>query len=150
MTWTKDEFILTTDKSRIDVSFVHHFLRHSYWAQNIPLEVVQQSIEGSLCFCLLHTTGQVGFARVITDGATFGYLADVFVDEAWRGKGLSKWMMENIIQHPSLTGLRRLLLATRDAHGLYQQFGFTPIADPKPFMQIHRPGLYVSKGGTNS
>ena len=81
MTWTKDEFTLTTEKAMIDASFVHAFLRQSYWAENIPLEVVQKSIEGSLCFCLLHQTKQIGFARVITDGATFGYVADVFVDE---------------------------------------------------------------------
>lgn len=151
MTWTKDEFTLTTDKTRIDIAFVHAFLSRSYWAENIPVEIVQQSIEGSLCFCLLHQTGQIGFARVITDGATFGYLADVFIDEAWRGKGLSKWMMEIIIQHPALTGLRRLLLATRDAHGLYEQFGFKPVPNPESFMQIHRPGVYWSpKGGVPS
>lgn len=148
MTWTKDEFILTTDKSKIDINTVHHFLRHSYWAQNIPLAVVQQSIEGSLCFSLLHPTAQIGFARVITDGATFGYLADVFIDEAWRGRGLSKWMMEAIVQHPSLKGLRRILLATRDAHGLYAQFDFTPITNPENFMQIHRPGLYQAQDGS--
>lgn len=145
MKWTKDEFSITTDKALINVPFVHAFLGRSYWAQNIPLETVQKSIEGSLCFCLLHKNEQIGFARVITDGATFGYLADVFVDEAWRGRGLSKWLMECILAHPSLTGLRRFLLATRDAHGLYRQFGFAPVTNPEHFMQVHRPGVY----GTN-
>jgi GNAT superfamily N-acetyltransferase len=143
MTWTKDEFTITTNKDLIDLHYVHSFLRQSYWAQNIPLEVVAKSIEGSLCFCLLQQNRQIGFARVITDEATFAYLADVFIDPDWRGKGLSKWLVATIISYPPLTGLRRFLLATRDAHGLYEQFGFAPISNAGQFMSIHKPGLYL-------
>ncbi|WP_132051021.1 GNAT family N-acetyltransferase [Pseudocnuella soli] len=150
MTWTKDDFTITTSKDLIDVPYVHRFLSRSYWAQDIPAEVVARSIEGSLCFSVLRQNNQVGFARVITDGATFAYLADVFIDEAFRGLGLSKWLMETIVAYPSLTGLRRFLLVTRDAHGLYEQFGFTPIAHPENFMSIHRPGLYSAGAGSNS
>ena len=150
MTWTKDDFTITTSKDLIDVPYVHRFLSRSYWAQDIPAEVVARSIEGSLCFSVLRQNNQVGFARVITDGATFAYLADVFIDEAFRGLGLSKWLMETIVAHTSLTGLRRFLLVTRDAHGLYEQFGFTPIAHPENFMSIHRPGLYSAGAGSNS
>lgn len=150
MTWTKDDFTITTRKDLIDVPYVHRFLSRSYWAQDIPVEVVARSIEGSLCFSVLRQNNQVGFARVITDGATFAYLADVFIDEAFRGLGLSKWLMETIVTHPSLTGLRRFLLVTRDAHGLYEQFGFTPIVHPENFMSIHRPGLYSTGAGSNS
>ncbi|RPD48163.1 GNAT family N-acetyltransferase [Paracnuella aquatica] len=150
MTWTKDDFTITTSKDLIDVPYVHRFLSRSYWAQEIPAEVVARSIEGSLCFSVFQQNNQVGFARVITDGATFAYLADVFIDEAFRGLGLSKWLMETIVAHPSLTGLRRFLLVTRDAHGLYEQFGFTPIAHPENFMSIHRPGLYSAGAGSNS
>lgn len=150
MTWTKDDFTITTSKDLIDVPYVHRFLSRSYWAQDIPAEVVARSIEGSLCFSVLRQNNQVGFARVITDGATFAYLADVFIDEAFRGLGLSKWLMETIVAYPSLMGLRRFLLVTRDAHGLYEQFGFTPIAHPENFMSIHRPGLYSAGAGSNS
>ncbi len=142
MEWTKENYTITTDQSKINVAFVQQFLSRSYWAENIPAEIVQRSIGGSLCFAVFHKQEQVGFARVITDAATFAYLADVFIDEAWRGKGLSRWLMEVIISHPSLQGLRRFLLATRDAHGLYSKFGFTPLKDTAPWMQIHVPGVY--------
>jgi GNAT superfamily N-acetyltransferase len=142
MEWTKDDFSITTDKSKIDVSYVHWFLTRSYWAEGIPIETVQSSVEGSLCFSLVFLNHQVGFARVITDEATFAYLADVFIDENFRGKGLSKWLMEVILNYPSLQGLRRFLLATRDAHGLYAQFGFTPLTNTNRWMQIHHPEVY--------
>ena len=142
MEWTKDGFTISTDKSKIDVEYVHRFLTHSYWAENIPLAVVHRSIRGSLCFSVFYQEQQIGFARVITDEATFAYLADVFIDEDFRGKGLSKWLMEIIIAHPGLQGLRRLLLATRDAHGLYLQYGFTPLTKPDRWMQIHNPDIY--------
>ena len=138
----KDDFCITTDKQKIDMDYVHQFLKTSYWAKNIPLAVVQQSVEGSLCFAVLHHQKQVGFARVITDAATFAYLADVFIDENYRGKGLSKWLMEVILEYPSLQGLRRFMLATRDAHTLYTQFGFQPITHPERWMQIHHPNVY--------
>lgn len=138
-----DSYTITTDKRKINVSYTHRYLSTgSYWARHIPLEVVERSIEGSLCFVVLHEGGQVGFARVITDGATFAYLADVFIDPAHRGKGLSKRLMEAIMEHPSLQGLRRFLLATRDAHGLYGQYGFTPLTAPERWMQVHKPDVY--------
>lgn len=130
-------YIISTDKNRLDVSYVHHYLsQESYWAQNIPIEIVHQSIEGSLCFGIYFFDKQVGFARVITDYATFGYLADVFVDKAHRGKGLSKELMRFIMNYEGLKGLRRFMLATKDAHGLYAKFGFEPLKVPDRFLEI--------------
>ncbi|HEY1020972.1 MAG TPA: GNAT family N-acetyltransferase [Flavisolibacter sp.] len=148
MEWTKDDYRISTDKEKINVDYVHNFLRQTYWAENIPLEVVRRSIEGSLCFGVYQDGKQIGFARVITDGATFAYLADVFMDERFRGRGLSKWLMEIIISHPQLQGLRRFLLATRDAHGLYRQFGFQPLNFVDRWMQIHQPDVYREKGSS--
>lgn len=142
MEWFKDDYCITTDKEKIDIVCVHQFLTQSYWAKNIPLSVVQQSVKGSLCFAVLHQQKTVGFARVITDEATFAYLADVFIDEQYRGKGLSKWLVQTILAYPTLKGLRRLMLATRDAHGLYSRFGFQPISHPERWMQIHQPDEY--------
>jgi N-acetylglutamate synthase-like GNAT family acetyltransferase len=142
MHWTKDEFLITTDREKIDVAAVHNFLKTSYWAENISYDVVQKSITGSLCFGVFYNQQQVGFARVVTDSATFAYLADVFIIEAFRGRGLSCWLMEVILAHPQLQGLRRFLLATRDAHGLYKKFGFTPITQIEPWMQQHNPDVY--------
>ncbi len=114
---------------------IHRYLCHeSYWAKNIPVAVVEKSIEGSFCFGVYHQGRQVGFARVITDHATFAYLADVFIVQEYRGKGLSKWLMETIMNNPALQGLRRWLLATMDAHGLYAQFGFAPLDKPERIM----------------
>ncbi len=131
----KNDFIISTDRSKLDIAFIHNYLsKESYWAKNIPVDVVKKSIEGSFCFGLYHDKDQVGFARVITDNATFGYLADVFIIENYRGKGLSKWLMEEIMKHPELQGFRRWMLATRDAHGLYVQFGFLPLDKPERIM----------------
>ena len=139
----QNEYLISNDKSKLDIAFIHHFLSvESYWAKNIPVDVVKKSIEGSLCFGLYLAGKQIGFARMITDGATFGYLADVFVDANHRGKGLSKWLMQTIMQHPDLQGLRRISLATKDAHGLYEQFGFKPLNDADRFMQIKRENPY--------
>ena len=145
MEWTKEDFIITTDKDKIDVNYVHWFLTRSYWAQGIPLETVERSIEGSFCFSVIYLNHQVGFARVITDKATFGYLADVFIDENFRGRGLSKWLVEVIIKHPDLQGLRRLMLATTDAHGLYSQFVFKQLTNTDRWMHIHNPDVYKPK-----
>jgi N-acetylglutamate synthase-like GNAT family acetyltransferase len=142
MEWTKDDFLITTDNNKIDVNYVHWFLTQSYWAEGIPIETVERSIKGSICFSVIYLNHQVGFARVITDKATFAYLADVFIDENFRGRGLSKWLLDVIINHRDLQGLRRLMLATRDAHGLYSQFGFTPLTNTDRWMQIHNPGVY--------
>jgi GNAT superfamily N-acetyltransferase len=142
MEWRKDDYRISTDKNEIDVAYVHHFLSRSYWAEGIPVDVVRRSIEGSLCFAVFYKEEQIGFARVISDEASFAYLADVFIDERFRGRGLSKWLMEVIISYPTLQGLRRFLLATRDAHGLYKQFGFTQLKPVDRWMQIHQPNVY--------
>jgi GNAT superfamily N-acetyltransferase len=142
MEWTKDDFLISTDRNKININYVHHFLSHSYWAEKIPLAIVERSINGSLCFCIYHNDKQIGFSRVITDEATFAYLADVFIDEAYRGKGLGKWLVEVILGYPTLQSLRRFMLATRDAHGLYAQFGFTPLTNVDRWMQIHQPEAY--------
>ena len=142
MNWYKNDFTISTDKSRLDITYIHSFLTTSYWAEGIPIETVQKSVEWSLCFGIYDNDRQIGFARMVTDRATFGYLADVFIDEAYRGQGLSKWLMEIITGHPDLQGFRRLMLATRDAHGLYRQFGFSDLSFPERWMHIHNPGVY--------
>ena len=142
--WHRGEYAISTEKARIDSAFVHDFLSRSYWAKNIPFETVQRSIENSLCFGLYEAEKLIGFARVVTDSATFAYLCDVFVIENKRGRGLSKWLMETILAHPELQNLRRWLLATKDAHGLYSQFDFTPLDAPEVFMQRHAPDVYFS------
>jgi GNAT superfamily N-acetyltransferase len=122
---------------------IHEFLTNCYWARGIPRETVARSIEHSLCFGVYDGNGaQVGLARVISDFATIAYLGDVFVLESHRGRGLSKWMMECVMQHPELQGLRRWILLTRDAHGLYEQYGFTPLKSPESYMERHNPGIY--------
>ena len=142
MNLTKGKYSIITDNSRMDVKFIHSFLTRSYWAENIPLETVQRSIEGSLCFGVFEGDKQVGFARLVTDRATFAYLADVFIIEEHRGKGLCKWMMEAIMAYSELHGMRRVMLATRDAHSLYAQFGFTPLNNVDRWMHIHNPDIY--------
>jgi len=145
MTWQKDAFTISTDKTKIDLEYVHQYLCvQSYWAKGIPLHTVKKSIAGSLCFGIYKGSQMIGFARVITDEATFAYLADVFVDENFRGQGLSKWLMEVILNHDDLQGLRRFMLATRDAHGLYRQFNFTDLTHPENIMLIHNANPYGS------
>lgn len=136
---------VSTDAARLEMAVIHGFLSTSYWAAGIPRETVRRSIEHSLAFGLYHDAdGQVGFARVVSDRATFAYLCDVFVLEAHRGRGLSKWLVEFIHAHPELQGLRRWMLATRDAHGLYRGQGWTPLPTPETFMQRHFPGRYAA------
>lgn len=139
------EFVVTTDSAWFDEEMIHQFLTQSYWAKGIPRDVVARSIRNSLCFAVMHGSTQVGFARVITDYATYAYLADVFIFESHRGRGLSKFLMECIVAHPQLQGLRRWTLATRDAHGLYAKFGFTPLKSPNRFMELHNPDVYKPK-----
>jgi GNAT superfamily N-acetyltransferase len=137
------EYNLSTDKSRLDITILHRFLaEESYWAKDIPLQTVERIVEHSLCFGLFHGDTFIGFARMITDITSYAYLADVFILQEHRGKGLSKWMMQCILEHPDLQGLRRIMLATRDAHGLYAQFGFKPLETPESFMQLHQPDVY--------
>ncbi|MGZ3904778.1 MAG: GNAT family N-acetyltransferase [Bacteroidia bacterium] len=137
------DYTFSTDKGKLDINVIHHFLSNSYWAQNIPVEIVKTSIENSFCFGVYFKDKQVGFARVITDLATFGYLADVFILEEHRGKALSKKLMEFIIAQPELKGLRRFMLATRDAHKLYQQYGFKQLAKPERIMEIVVQDIYL-------
>ncbi|WP_285056047.1 GNAT family N-acetyltransferase [Pedobacter ginsengisoli] len=136
-------FIFSDDKRLLDVAAIHHYLSNdSYWAKGIPPEVVKRSVENSLCFGIYKETKQIGFARWITDKATFGYLADVYVLEPYRGLGLSKKLMSLMLFHPDLQGLRRYMLGTLDAHGLYAQFGFKAIENPERLMGIAVPNIY--------
>jgi len=143
---------ISTDPTRLDVDAVHAYLVRSYWAKDIPKATVARALRGSLCFGLyVQASGaQVGFARVISDLATYAYLCDVYVLEEHRGQGLSKWLIGALLEHPDLAGLRRFVLATRDAHGLYSRFGFAPLAGPQKFMEIVRPGLYSRAAGDPS
>lgn len=136
-------YVISTDKSRLDLPMLHGFLTVSYWSSGIPLDTVQKAIENSLCFGAYDEEGQqVGFSRVVTDKASFAYLADVFVLPAYRGKGISKLLMEAYSNHPDLQGIRRHMLATRDAHELYKKFGFTPVPNPEILMQKHDAEVY--------
>lgn len=137
--WQRDGFTISTDRDRLDHAAIHEFLAGSYWARGISREIVDRSIDGALCFGLYNRTRQVGFARVITDSATFAYLADVYVLESHRGRGLATWLMESILAHPDLQGLRRWMLVTRDAHGLYRKVGFRDLAHPERVMERTLP-----------
>jgi GNAT superfamily N-acetyltransferase len=131
------EFLYSTDKTKLNIEYIHYFLsKESYWAKNIPIELVKTSIEGSLCFGVYHQGKQIGFARVITDYATFGYLADVFIDKDYRGQGLSKELMKFIMEQDVIKKLRRFMLATLDAHSLYAQFGFESQEGNKRLMGV--------------
>jgi N-acetylglutamate synthase-like GNAT family acetyltransferase len=163
--YVRGEFVISTDRERVNLDVVHDFLTKCYWAKGIPREVVARSIEHSLCFGVYDESprlakdarpfdlaqgkhgapAQVGFARVVSDFATVAYLGDVFVLESHRGRGLSKWLMECIVQHPALRNLRRWILLTRDAHELYSKFGFTPVQVPERFMELHNPDVYQAR-----
>jgi GNAT superfamily N-acetyltransferase len=136
------EYTVTTDPARIDIGAVHAYLARSYWAEEIPRAVVERSIAGSLCASLFHGAAQVGFARAVTDRATFAYLADVYVLEEHRGRGLARRLVEELRAHPDLDGIRRWMLVTRDAHGLYEKLGFTSPAHPERFMEAVRRDCY--------
>jgi GNAT superfamily N-acetyltransferase len=133
------ELEITTDPARIDLALVHDFISHSYWGEGRALETVERSIRNSLCFSVHHGGRQIGFARVISDYATFAYLADVFVVPEFRGRGISKALMRYILDYPQLQNLRLFMLRTRDAHELYAQFGFTPLANPELVMEVFKP-----------
>ena len=139
--WRRGEYFISTDRARLDVEAIHGYLSNeSYWARGRPLETVRRSIENSLPFGVYKgDSQQVGFARIITDYATFAWLADVYVLEAERGRGLGVWLVETIISHPDLVGLRRWVLATKDAHGLYKRFGFAELLRPERWMEMHDP-----------
>jgi len=140
--WKHEEFTVTDERSRLDLAVIHSFLLRSYWAPDVPLEIVRRSIENSLCFGAFAGERQIGFARVITDRATFAYLADVFVLEDWRRRGVSKFLVRCIREHPELQNLRRWMLATADAHGLYRQFGFHELREPQRLMEIVDRDVY--------
>ncbi|WP_315832765.1 GNAT family N-acetyltransferase [Bradyrhizobium prioriisuperbiae] len=139
------DYDISTDTHRLDVDVIHQFLTEdAYWSRGIPRSVVERAIGNSLCFGVYHRTAQVGFARVVTDKSTFALLADVFILREHRGQGLSKGLVRNIVAHQDLQGLRRFLLVTSDAHGLYSQFGFEPVGTPSRFMEVVRPDIYRS------
>jgi GNAT superfamily N-acetyltransferase len=135
---------ISTDPARLDVDAIHAFLTQSYWSPGIPRATVARAIANSLCFGVFWQGQQVGFARMVTDKTTFAYLCDVYVLEAHRGRGVSKQLMDYVVKHPDLQGLRRMMLATRDAHGLYAQFGFTPLSAPDRIMEVLQPNIYLS------
>ena len=137
-------FLISTDRSKLDIDVIHRFLARSYWAEGIPRETVMRSIENSLCFGVYDNARQIGFARVISDFATYAYVADVFILEPYRERGLGKELMASIMAHPDLQGLRRWSLGTRDAQGLYVQFGFKPVVNTRArmVMEIVDPEIY--------
>lgn len=141
---TENDFIFSDDSNLIDVVSVHRYLsEESYWAKNIPFDIVKTSIANSVCFGIYKDTKQVGFARWVTDKATFAYLCDVYVDQDFRGLGLSKKLMSLMMFHPDLQGLRTYFLGTLDAHGLYEQFGFKPLSNPERRMEIIVKDIYL-------
>lgn len=144
LTIYKGEFCISTDKAKLDLDSIHEFLStKAYWCLNIPKDKVQISIQNSLCFGVYQNEKQIGFARIISDLSTIAYLGDVYILEEYRGKGLSKWLMQTIMSYPDLQGLRRWILLTGDAHGLYRQFGWTDIADPAKWMELHNKDVYL-------
>lgn len=144
---TRGPFEISADPRRIDVDAVHRYLRRSYWAEDIPKTILEKAIAGSLCFSLFDRQVQVGFARIVTDGATFAYLCDVYVLEEYQGQGLGTWLIQELQAHPQLAGLRRFMLVTRDAHRLYERCGFKPTATPQAIMEIVRKNPYKQTGG---
>ena len=143
-----DDYQVSTDPARLDVELIHGFLRESYWAEGIPRDIVARAIQNSLCFGAYSRNQQIAFARVVSDFATFAYLADVFVLAPWRGRGISKALMAEIVRHPDLQNLRRWLLGTKDAHGLYQRYGFTAPRFPERHMERTDPGVYLRMAQT--
>lgn len=140
---TKGQYSISTDPERLDITAVHAFLSRSFWAEGISRELVAKAMAHSLCFGLFDEHSQVGFARVVTDRATFAYLCDVYVLESLRGRGLGKWLIETVMAHQDLQGLRRFQLVTRDAHGLYARHGFATAQYPERHMEIFRHGMYL-------
>src|SRR5262245_35537518 len=143
--WKRNQLVVSSDPARQDVEAIHAFLSRAYWCEHIPREVVARAVRHSLCFGLFDGRNQVGLARVVTDRATFAYLCDVYVLESHRGRGLGKWLIETVMAHPDLQGLRRFQLVTRDAHGLYSRHGFDTPAHPDRQMEIFRHGMYLDR-----
>jgi len=144
LSWQRDDgYEISTDPARLDVDALYAFLSgEAYWSKGIPRHLIERAIENSMVFGLYFGEEQVGYTRVVSDRATYAYLCDVYVLDSHRGKGLGKWLMEMVMGHPELQGLRRWMLATRDAHGLYRQYGFTDLHDPSRFMELWDPDIY--------
>ena len=144
LTIFKNEFCISTSKDKLDIDAIHDFLStKAYWCLGIPKKTVETAIQHSFCFGVYENQKQIGFARIITDFSTIAYLGDVYILEAYRGLGLSKWLMETVMEHPNLQGLRRWILLTGDAHELYRKFGWTDIADPTRWMELHNKNVYI-------
>lgn len=145
--WRRDNILISTDKALLNLETIQELLSTAYWATNRPIELTRRAIEHSLVFGMYDDERQIGFARLVTDYTFFGYLCDVMIADDYRGQGLGKWLIESILSHPEVQGVRRWLLITRDAHGLYQQFGFAGLDEPERYMQMMRteapayPGL---------
>ena len=142
--WRRDEFVISTDRAKLDIDLVHAYLASSYWASGMPRSTLERAVENSLTFGIYRDDEQVGFARVIADLATYAYLSDVFVVDAFRGRGLSKWLMECILAHPDLQELRRFALFTRDAQGLYERYGFGPARGKSTYLERWEPNVYAT------
>ena len=140
--WTREGYTISTDRRRLDLDAIHAFLVRSYWAEGVPRAVVARSIAHSLCFGVYEGERQIGFARVVTDQATVAFVSDVFVLEPWRGRGLGKWLVETMVAVSGLQGLRRWMLVTNDAHGLYRRVGFVPPAHPERLLEKVDPDPY--------
>ena len=143
--WRRGEYAITTNKSTLDRSFIHAFLSHSTWARGISRELLDAAIDNSLCFGLYKGSEQIGFSRLVTDFATFGYLCDVFIVEQHQGQGLARWMMNACLEHPTLAQLRRIMLVTSTAAGLYEKVGYTPVNTDNFVWQINRPDIYQQR-----
>lgn len=137
----RGSLVISTDPSRLDLDAICGFLARSYWAADRPRDVIERSLRASLVFGIYEGKRQVGLARVVSDFATFAWVCDVFVDESYRGQGIGKWLMATILAHPELKNVRRQLLVTRDAHGLYRQFGFVELNEPQRWMEHLTPYL---------
>lgn len=142
--WRRDEFLISTDRRRLNLDVVYEYLSQSYWAAGMPRDTLERAIGNSLTFGIYQDEPQIGFARVITDLATYAYLSDVFVLESHRGRGLSKWLMECVLAHPDLQGLRRFALFTRDATGLYERYGFGPPRSASTYLERWTPNVYAT------
>ena len=147
----RNDYTISTDKNKLDILSIHKFLKNETdWANGIPISILKTSIENSLNFGLYHGNKQIGFARIISDYSTIAYLGDVYILKEYRGKGLSKWLMDEIMEHPNLQGLRRWILLTNTAEWLYKKFGFTEISNPKFYMEKHNPNVYNRIDKTNT
>jgi len=143
LSYQKGDFAVYTDPAKLDMAAIHGYLSRAYWSEGIPRDIVEKAIANSLCFGLFHGENQIGLARVVTDRATYAYLCDVYVLEEFRGKGFGVWLMECVMSHPDLQGLRRFSLATRDAHSLYEKFGFAELKKPESQMETVHHGIYL-------